>query len=303
MTLKGLTFRCWRWGWGGGYDATNVISPEVSVITSVSFDHTQVLGNTLTQIATEKSGIIKPASVVVLSPQANEVIRVIAETCLNQEARLIIVGKDIAWERLNFNSTKQSLEVKGRLGNYTLSIPLVGQHQLENAATAVAALEVLTEKGFNITRDSLISGLAQVSWPGRLQILGQDPLVVVDGAHNPDAARRLKLALTDYFKFWRAILVMGTSTDKDVTGIVSELAPLFSEVIVTQACHPRAMAPAKLAAIFRDHGLKAKMTESVPEALTIAMSLAGSQDLICVTGSLFVVAEALERLSDAFMPT
>ena len=293
--LKGADFQVLEVGLGGKYDATNVIQPEVCVITSISFDHMEVLGSTLAEIAAEKAGIIKPNSVVVLSPQPDEVIRVIEEACLSRGAKLLMVGRDVTWQSLGFDDKKQLLQVEGKRGSYKLSIPLLGSHQLENAATAVAALEALAMRGFNVSRDSIINGLAQVNWAGRLQILSRQPLLVVDGAHNPDAARKLKQSLTRYFDFDRAILVMGASSDKDVTGVVSELAPLFNEVIVTRSRHPRAMALPSLTAEFKRHGIEARAAETVSEALSLARALATDRDLICVAGSLFVVAEAMEH--------
>ncbi len=294
FTLKGVDFQVLEVGLGGKFDATNVIKPEVCVITSISLDHTEVLGNSLAEIATEKAGIIKPDSPVVLSPQDDDVVQVIEEACRKQGAELVMAGKDVTWQSLGFDDNGQSLEVKGRLDNYQLFIPLLGHYQMENAATAVAALEVLAAKGFNISRDSIANGLARVSWAGRLQILRRYPLLVVDGAHNPDAARKLKQSLTEYFSFNRAILIMGASSDKNITDVVSELVPLFSEVIVTRSRHPRAMNPAQLEAVFSKHGVKTRLVENVPEALSLAMNMAGTKDLICVTGSLFVVAEAIE---------
>ena len=167
---------------------------------------------------------------------------------------------------------------------------------MENTAAAVAALEVLREKGFGIPNKSIVDGLARVSWPGRLQVLSRAPLVVVDGAHNPDAARELKRSLADYFDFERAILIMGASADKDTAGVVSELAPLFDEVIITQARHPRAMKLTELKAVFDKQGIKIRSAGTVAEALSLARNRAGTQDLICVSGSLFVVAEAIEQL-------
>jgi dihydrofolate synthase/folylpolyglutamate synthase len=164
-----------------------------------------------------------------------------------------------------------------------------------NAATAVAALEVLAGKGFNITKDSIISGLAEVSWPGRFQILSHHPLLIVDGAHNPDSARRLKQSLEQYFHFTRAILVIGVSSDKDIAGIVPELVPLFDKVIVTRSRHPRAMAPSSIAAEFSRHGVRTRGAGDVPTALSLALALARARDLICVAGSLFVVTEAIEQ--------
>ena len=280
-------------GLGGRLDATNVIKPEVAVITSISYDHMEVLGHTLGEIATEKAGIIKPHVVVVTSPQADEAIRVIEATARDCQAKLIKVGTDVTWQRLAFDASRQSLSVKGRLGSYELTIPLLGAYQLENAATAVAALEALVEKGYHIPPDSLRHGLASVDWPGRLQVLNRHPLVVADGAHNPYSAGKLREALQQYFQFDRAILIIGTSADKDIAGIVTELVPLFHRVIITRSIHPRAMAAAPLVAEFNRHGIKAESTDDISTALRLALSLAGENDLVCVTGSLFVAAGAI----------
>jgi len=293
--LKGVDFQVIEVGLGGRLDATNVVQPEVCIITSISFDHTEVLGNTLAEIATEKAGIIKPNSIVVASPHIDEVAQIIEQTCLACPAELVRVGSDVTWQSLGFDSSRQSLRVQGRLANYELSIPLLGQHQLENTATAVAALEVLAEKGFHISGDSITKGLAQVSWPGRLQVLSRRPLIVVDGAHNPDSARKLKQSLEQYFDFDRAILIIGTSSDKDLAGIVSELVPLFDKVIATHSIHPRAMPTASVVAELSRHGVAAAATEDISIALPLALTLAGEKDLICVTGSLFVVAGAIEQ--------
>lgn len=293
--LKGVDFQVLEVGLGGKFDATNVIQPEVCIITSISFDHIEVLGSSLAEIAAEKAAIIKPGCVVATSPQFDEVAQVIEEACLNCRAGLVRVGSDVTRQGLNFNRNRQMLRVKGRLDEYELSIPLLGQHQIDNAATAVAALEVLAENGFNISRSSIVNGLAQVSWPGRLQILSHHPLLMVDGAHNPDSARRLKQSLEQYFNLDRAILVIGTSADKDIAGIVSELFPLFDKIIVTCSHHPRAMAAAPIVTEFARHGIEAQVAEDIPTALSLALSLAGSEDLICVAGSLFVVAEAIEQ--------
>jgi len=292
---KGADFQVLEVGMGGRFDATNVIQPEVCIIASISFDHMDVLGNSLSGIAAEKAGIIKQGSIVVASPQVDEVDRVIKDVCLNCRARLIRVGRDITWQSLGFNLDRQLFQVRGRMGSYELSIPLLGQHQLDNAATAVATLEVLAEKGFNISKESIINGLAQVSWPGRFQIVSHHPLLVVDGAHNSDSARRLKHSLEQYFNLDQAILVIGTSSDKDITGVVSELFPLFDKVIVTCSHHPRAMAPALIIAEFAKHGVETQVAKDVQTALSLALALAGGRDLICVTGSLFVVAEAIEQ--------
>jgi len=309
--LKGVDFQVLEVGLGGRLDATNVVQPEVCIITSISFDHTDVLGNSLPEIAAQKAGIIKPASTVVSAPQLDEAAQVIEETCLACGVRLVRVGSNVTWQSLGFDLNKQLLEVWGRLGSYELSIPLLGRYQLENAATAVAALEVLVERGFNISKESIIGGLAQTSWPGRFQILSLHPPIVVDGAHNPDSARRLRQSLEQYFGLSpggikkarlvnnlqdldQAILIIGASFDKNISGVVSELLPLFDKVIVTQSRHPRAMAPELLKAEFAKHGVEVQVGNDVPTALSLA--LAEDRSLICVAGSLFVVGEAIEQV-------
>ncbi len=297
--LKGVDFQVAEAGLGGRLDATNVVKPEVCIITSVNLDHTDVLGNSLAEIAAEKAGIIKPGAVVVSSPQTDEVARVIEEACLKCHTELVRVGSDVTWQELDFDAEGQLLEINGRLAVYRLSLPLLGRYQMENAATAVAALEVLTTRGFKISRDSIITGLARVSWPGRFQIVRHSPLIVVDGAHNPASARGLGQSIKHYFKnFNQSILVIGTSFDKDISGIVSELYPLFDRVIVTRSRHPRAMATAPIVTEFGKHGVKPQTAETVPEAVSLALARAGDKDFICITGSLFVVGEALEQLSE-----
>jgi dihydrofolate synthase/folylpolyglutamate synthase len=196
---KKVDFQVIEVGLGGRLDATNVVRPKVCIVTSISLEHTDVLGNTLVEIAVEKAGIIKPGSVAVISPQADEVDEVIEKACRDSGAGLIRIGNDVTWQPLGFDSSQQSLRVNGRLGSYELSIPLLGQYQLENATTAVAALEVLAEKDSRIAKSDIVKGLAQVNWPGRLQVLSYHPLVVVDGAHNPYSAGKLREALERHF--------------------------------------------------------------------------------------------------------
>jgi dihydrofolate synthase/folylpolyglutamate synthase len=292
---KKVDFQVIEVGLGGRLDATNVVHPEVCTITPISYEHTDILGNTLREIATEKAGIIKQESIVVSSPQADEADAAIASACRKQGAKLIRVGRDVTYKSLRFDDTKQSLIVNGRLGNYELTIPLLGQYQLGNAATAVAALEVLIEKGSKIPLKRIIQGMKAVNWEGRLQVLNRHPLVVADGAHNRDSAQKLRQALEQYFKFDNAILIIGMSSDKDLAGIVEELAPAFKKVIVTRSIHPRAMATAPIIDEFKKHGIEAQQTDDISIALPLALSLAGENDMICVTGSLFVVAGAIEQ--------
>jgi len=273
-----VDFQVLEVGLGGRLDATNVVTPEVSVITSISMEHAEVLGDSLQMIAREKAGIIKPHGVVVSSRQHSEVASVISDVCREKEARLIVVG---------------GLEVDGRAASYELSIPLLGEHQLENAATAVAALEVL-----GVGAAEIISGLGSVSWPGRLEVLQQEPIFLVDGAHNEDSARRLKDAIQRDLGFDRVILIMGVSSDKDMVAMVEGLATISSFVVATRSRHPRALDPVPLLGEFSKRGVPGEIAGSVASAAERALAMAQPDDLVCATGSLFVVAEAREYVKN-----
>lgn len=292
-----VDFQVLEVGLGGRLDATNVAKPDVCVITSISLDHTQILGNTLQEIAREKAGIVKPGCWVVLSPQPEEVASVIKEVCREQDAKMIQVGEDVRWHKTGGDLVQQSLVIEGRKNGYCVQIPLLGDYQLENAAAAVAALEILASAGFAISAADIAKGLSQVRWPGRFQILRQHPTVLIDGAHNVASMKRLVSNIREYFSGKRIHLVFGTSTDKDIPGIVSELASLCPEVIAVQARHSRAASLAVLVAELSKRGIEAETGTSIPEALSRALSKADRKDLVCVTGSLFVVAEALDYFS------
>ena len=200
FAMQKVDFQVVEVGLGGRLDATNVVKPELCVITTIDLDHTDVLGDTLAQIAAEKAGIVKPGVTVVSSPQAEEAEKVIAETCRRNKSRLISVGKDVTWKGQGFKNDRQLIEVSGRLASYSIASPLLGYYQQPNTATAVAALEALVEKGCKITREDIVGGIEKVSWPGRFQVLGREPLVIADGAHNPAAIRQFKLSLVNYLK-------------------------------------------------------------------------------------------------------
>ncbi|HEY4711300.1 MAG TPA: folylpolyglutamate synthase/dihydrofolate synthase family protein [Dehalococcoidia bacterium] len=294
---KQVDFQVLEVGLGGRLDATNVTRPVVCIITSISLDHTQILGNSLEEIAREKAGIVKPGCWVVISPQPEEAASVITDICREKGAKSVQVGKDITWHKTGGDLSHQSLVIEGRVNNYQVSIPLLGDFQLENAATAIAALEILASEGFAISAADIAQGLAQVKWPGRFQILQQHPTVLVDGAHNVASMRRLVSNIKAYFTHKRIFLVFGTSCDKDIPGIINELVSLSPQVIITQASHSRAAPFSTLVAEFSKRGIKPETKETVTEAISRALSLAGRTDIICVTGSLFVVAEALDYFS------
>ena len=294
---KQVDFQVLEVGLGGRLDATNVAWPVVCIITSISLDHTQLLGNSLEEIAREKAGIIKSGCWVVISPQPEEAASVISDICREREAKIVQVGKDVTWHKIGGDLHQQSLVIEGRMGKHQVSIPLLGDFQLENAAAAVAALEILTSAGFAISAADIAQGLARVKWPGRFQILQQHPTVLVDGAHNVASMKRLVSNIKAYFNYQRIFLVFGISCDKDIPGIVNELVPLSPQVIVTRTTHSRAAPLSTLAAEFSKRGIEPEIRETVTEAISRALSLADRTDIVCVTGSLFIVAEALDYFS------
>ncbi|TEU18225.1 MAG: bifunctional folylpolyglutamate synthase/dihydrofolate synthase, partial [Anaerolineales bacterium] len=300
-------------GMGGRLDATNIVTPLVAVITSLSFDHTPYLGSTLPLIAREKAGIIKDGAVVVSAPQLPEAMAVIEETCRARGALLFRVGEQWTWQKGETNLEGQSFTVQ--LNNPTTQppnhptgydllsrgsrghrywIPLLGEHQLANATMAVAVADLLPGLGVNISEEAIAQGLRQVHWPGRLEVLSRVPFLVVDGAHNGDSAHKLTEALKKYFQYERLFLIFGASLEKDIDGMLRELLPLAHRVIVTQAQHPRATEIQSLREELLAQGCEPLSSSDVAEALDCALKLARERDLICATGSLFVVAEVRE---------
>jgi dihydrofolate synthase/folylpolyglutamate synthase len=294
---KKVDFQVLEVGLGGRLDATNVARPIVCIITPISLDHTQILGNRLEDIAREKAGIIKPGCWVVLSPQPEEAASVIADVCEEKQVKVVQVGKDITYCKIDGDLHQQLLTINGRTNKYQVNIPLLGDFQLENATTAVAALEILASEGFDISTTDISLGLARVKWPGRFQILQQNPIVLLDGAHNVASMKRLVSNIRAYFKYKRIFLVFGTSCDKDIPGIINELVTLSPKVIITRTAHSRAAPISTLTAEFTNRGIEPEISETINEALSRALSLADRTDIICITGSLFVVAEALSYFS------
>lgn len=279
-------------GLGGRLDATNITHPDVAVITSISYDHTQLLGDTLTLIAREKAGIIRPGALVVSAPQVPEAMTMIEEVCVGHNAQLTVVGEaDYRWLPGRATLHGQSFEMQ----NERYWIPLLGRHQLANAVTALAAMDGVQQRaGLEVPLSARRAGLQATRWPGRLEILGRDPYVVVDSAHNGDSANKLQVALHDFFPGRRVILVFGASSDHPFADALAELLPAAKRVFVTRSRHPRAAAPEMLAETVSQLGRRAEITYSVPEAIQVALQNARPNDLVCITGSIFTVADGRE---------
>lgn len=275
-------------GMGGRWDATNVVSPEVSVITSIGMEHERYLGTTLAQIAAEKAGIIKPGRPVVIGEDRPAALRALLRKARCSGSAAHVLGTDFSasGQPCSFDySGFSGLELKG------VATSLLGRHQVRNAACAIAAIEALKGRGLRIPVAAIRRGLRHAAWPGRLEVLSKRPLVLLDGAHNPSAARCLAEALKGFGKA-RLILVTGVMADKDMAGIFRELLPLASLAIFTRPVGERSAPTALLARKARPFRTPAIEIERVKDACALALSKAGPDDCVCVTGSLFTVAEA-----------
>jgi dihydrofolate synthase / folylpolyglutamate synthase len=294
-------------GLGGRLDSTNVVTPLVSVITSLSMDHMAVLGDSLAKIAFEKAGIIKPGRPVVLSPQRDEAARVIRDVAAERGAHLTQVGSDylfsagehslegqtfLVWRRDDQQKVNEFLEGGTNLaGGVELFTPLLGYHQVQNAATAYAALQVAREEGLAISEDAIRRGFRDVIWPGRFEILQRSPFLVIDSAHNRDSALRLRLALDDYLPGKPVVLIFGASEDKDIQGMLEELLPRVKRVIATESIHPRAAEAEGLVSVCHRYGRPAQAVLPVEKALELALEIGQKEDVAVVAaGSLFIAA-------------
>lgn len=301
--LTGMAFQCFaenrtdvqivEVGLGGKLDATNALDAGVCVITSISLDHMAILGDTIGEIAADKAGIIKPGSTVVIAPQTPEALSPILAACQEKEAAPILVGRDVTWEEGRSGADGQRFKVRGRNGEYELYMPLLGAHQLENAASAVAALEALGSQGIDVPAKAMEVGFEKVSWPCRMEILSRSPLLVADGAHNVYSVESLLTSLPDYLEYDRLILVAGFSRDKNVEAMARALGEKADIIVATASRHPRSMQAVEVADLFPESG-KPVLVSTPAEALGIAMEIAEEKDLVLATGSLFLAAEIRE---------
>lgn len=297
---KGVDFMVLEVGMGGRLDSTNIAESLVSIITPISYDHTQYLGSTLRDIALEKCGIIKNNSIVISSPQKEESLVVIKHISRAKNSRLYVIGRDILFETIKSDLDGQSFRLLTRCGEFPiLRIHLLGDFQIENAATAVAAAEELRSKGIFITGDAIKNGLLKARWPGRLQIIREKPFIVVDGAQDANSASRLKKAIKEIFRHKRLFLIFGAMSDKDIDGMCKELSGIVNRLVATRSKSERASPPEivreKMMRVNRD--IDAAVADSVGEAIKRCVKEAGEDDLILITGSLYVVAEAMEELA------
>jgi len=283
-------------GMGGRLDATNILMPETVVITGIDMDHREFLGDTLQQIAAEKAGIIKQRRPVITALQQPVAMEVLARKAAEAGSVLYTFGKDFSAEITAEDLTGIKVDYQGVSSQRGLAVQLAGRHQAMNAAIAVRTIEEIT-RAYPALRCDIGRGLGRVSWPGRLQFVKEHPPVLIDGAHNPQAAAVLAAYLKKALDLYsRIILVMGIMADKDREGIMRPLLPLASEIIFTAPAYGRAASPEELAAEARSLGAFPKTAPTVSDALAMAEELAIQGDLIVVTGSFYTIGEVQETL-------
>ncbi|MBL8077174.1 MAG: bifunctional folylpolyglutamate synthase/dihydrofolate synthase [Anaerolineales bacterium] len=288
----GVTAAVFEVGLGGRLDATNVVTPKVSVITSLSYDHTAVLGNTLTLIAGEKAGIIKEGVPVVSSPQKDEALVVLERVAREKNSPLTLTGRDVTFEFIGSSLEGQEFHVE-RSNVQTFNVPLLGSHQIENAVTAYTALKA---SGIPVTDEQIQKGFSQVKWPARFEVVRRDPPVIFDSAHNQDSFERLSETLETYFPGKKVYLIFGASEDKNIPGMFAALKSKIAKIIVTRADHPRALEVEQIQKLAEQAGAEHEAIVPVKAALARALDLSSKDGSIVLSaGSMFVTAEVMKE--------
>ncbi|MBU2055592.1 MAG: bifunctional folylpolyglutamate synthase/dihydrofolate synthase [Proteobacteria bacterium] len=275
-------------GMGGRLDATNVVSPLVSIITNISLDHREYLGGTLAEIAREKGGIIRERGICLTAARQKLVIETLAAICRERGAALYRLGKDIR-TTIHRDGTFSYRGIGQR--HERLICPLAGRHQFKNAALALGAVELLGDAGYSVPGRAISEGLKRTRWEGRLEVLRRAPLLLVDGAHNPAGVAVLCRALERDFPRRRLFLIFGVMGDKDYLRMAKRLFPLADRVFLTCPYSERVLPPAALLPAARRFHPAVEVVENPGDALQRALSLAGKEDLVCAAGSLYLVGE------------
>jgi dihydrofolate synthase/folylpolyglutamate synthase len=281
-------------GLGGRLDATNIITPQVSVITSLYLDHISILGDTLEEIAFEKGGIIKGGVPVISAPQDRKAVEVIRKIAKEKGARLVEVERDYTYRTISRSLEGQDFEIRKLSDQHHLDlrIPLLGEVQVINAVTAYAALDLLREQGMQFEVEDVVRGFKEVHWPARFEVLQTLPPIIVDSAHNPASIKMLRETIDDFFPDHELVLIFGISEDKQLDGMLEEILPRTATLITTQADHPRAMNPEELAKRVKGYECRIEVIPIVRDALSRGISLMEENTLLLVAGSVFVAASA-----------
>ena len=280
-------------GLGGEFDSTNVIdAPEAAVIVNIGLDHMSVLGDTVEEIAKAKAGIIKPGCDCVLYAQQESVEAVIAQACAEASTRLHRAGM----EELRLRSHGLEGQRFDWKDLTDLHLPLLGEHQLHNASAVLTTVEVLRGRGWNIPEDAVRKGIAEVTWPGRFQLMRKDPLFIIDGGHNPQCLEALVRAIRDYLPGQKLTFLCGCMADKDYAEMFGELAPYAKEFVTVTPNNPRSLSAEELAKSLRKRGLSASSRETIAQGVRTAIEQAGSDGAVCACGSLYMISDVIDAL-------
>jgi dihydrofolate synthase/folylpolyglutamate synthase len=276
-------------GLGGRLDSTNVVDPLLSVITNIDRDHEEQLGKGILKIAGEKAGIIKKDRPLITAATQTGVLRLFSKTCRDRGSHCFRVGKEFRYVQ----DGEKSFHYEGLQRKlWGIELNLMGSHQTINATTALGTLEILESLGYPVSTGSMLGGLSDVEWPGRMEIIHDSPRVLLDGAHNPAGAFVLRESLEKDFQYDRLILLTGVMKDKDIDSIFQSLAPLAAHIILTRPHCERAAPPALLKKSLGRNGRKAEIIEDLKGAIEKGLSMTAGKDLLCITGSLYTVGEA-----------
>lgn len=290
-------------GLGGRLDSTNIITPEVAAITSISRDHVQILGDTVEQIAAEKAGIFKPGVPAISVQQAEPVIKVLETAALDRKAPFHVVGRDIEvsirFEAQSSIGPHHRVSLTSPRNDFDhLVAPLKGEHQAHNCALALSIVDKLAERGFKTPAASVTRGLASAKMPGRMEVARQSPRILLDGAHNAESMKCLTRAIAAFMPCESIVFVFGCAADKDIDGMLREVASAADKVIFTRVPgSTRAADPKDLQRRYSESGKMSQVAEDIPSALNQAARAVNREDLICVTGSLYLVAEVKKYLA------
>ncbi|MBU5674661.1 bifunctional folylpolyglutamate synthase/dihydrofolate synthase [Paenibacillus sp. MSJ-6] len=294
----------WETGLGGRMDVTNIVTPIVSVITNIGYDHTDVLGDTIELIAREKAGIIKPGVPVVSCVDQPEAISVIKEQAENCRSSLYLLGEHFQFERMSVHQTEQKIRFQGPFRELELSLTMAGEHQCRNAAGAMMTLELLRQYlAFVLEDDSLERGFRLTSWAGRLEMVSSEPRIVLDGAHNPEGAASLAKALVDSYSYRKLNLMMGMLSNKHHRSYLQHILPIVDTLILTEPDFRRKLDAdsllslvEELKALYAKPGLEIIVERDWKEALVLLESRTEPEDLGVVTGTLYMISDVRATL-------
>ena len=289
---KKVDFALIEVGLGGRFDATNIVDPVVSVITNVTLEHQDVLGDTVEKIAFEKAGIIKNNAPVVTAAKG-KAVKVIEEIAGEKNTEILRIT-DSSWKKIKNIDSRHEFRINSFLDAYSVNTSLYGKHQGENIALAVSVVELLNKNGFKVSKKSIIKGVEKTLYPGRMEIVSYNPNILLDGAHNIAGMNALSYSLENDFDFEKLIIVLGILSDKNIEEMLPAIVSLADIIIVTRSNNSRACDPVKLKDMVVRSGFKKKVIveDQIKNAIDYAKNISTENDMICVTGSLFTVGEA-----------